>query len=156
MIGHRKGFVADSELSFLFVDPDEIFPFYELRAAAPELPGLVVNWEDGAYVREYQENLRRRIGAQLDTLILNGVPRAILGAWGCGCFKNDPHRVALTYRQEIEKRAAFFEHLVFPILSVRYSETANFQVFKEHLDGIKLGPEANKQMLADERPSPSM
>ncbi|MGM9452782.1 hypothetical protein ACTAZI_05530 [Legionella bozemanae] len=52
--------------------------------------------------------MRRRIAAQLDTLILVGQPNVILGAWGCGEFKNEPQLVAEIYAEEIGKRAHFF------------------------------------------------
>ncbi|CAM2968835.1 Uncharacterized protein conserved in bacteria [Legionella steigerwaltii] len=133
----KTTFTADSKLSYLFLPKEKIFPFYEIRSAAPELIGKRVDLSDKNALSEYTQDLSRRIGAQLDTLILKGKTDAILGAWGCGSFKNNPEIVAQTYREEIEKRAEHFQHIVFPIIDTEHA--ANFQIFKKHLDGLKLG-----------------
>ncbi|QLZ68548.1 hypothetical protein FOLKNPGA_01327 [Legionella sp. PC1000] len=138
----KKQFTADSILSYTFLPKDRIFPFYELRAAAPELVGKEINLENKDFLNQYTSDLRRRIGAQLDTLILKGKTDAILGAWGCGSFKNKPDIVARIYRDEIEKRAKHFQHIVFPIIDTQYE--ANYPVFKQYLDGLKLGNSAGK------------
>ncbi|WP_454783240.1 poly(ADP-ribose) glycohydrolase domain-containing protein [Legionella sp. WA2022007384] len=133
----RKQFTADSALSYSFLPKNKIFPFYELRAAAPELIDRKIDFKDEHSVKEYTQDLSRRIGAQLDTLILKGKTDAIMGAWGCGSFKNDPEIVAKIYCEEIGKRAQHFQHIVFPIIDIENGP--NFQVFKKHLDGVKLG-----------------
>lgn len=81
--------------------------------------------------------MRRRISSQLDTLIIANQPNAILGAWGCGEFHNEPELVSDIYREEIERRSSFFKHLMFPILDMRSAR--NFEVFEKALKGIKLG-----------------
>ncbi|KTD67229.1 MULTISPECIES: poly(ADP-ribose) glycohydrolase domain-containing protein [Legionella] len=136
----KHAFVADADLSYQFLPKNRIFPFYELRSAAPELIGKTIEPSD----KLYAEDLSRRVGAQLDTLILKGKTDAILGAWGCGSFKNYPDIVAQVYREEIEKRAGNFQHIVFPIIDTEHE--ANFEIFKKHLDGLKLG--ASKSALS--------
>lgn len=130
--------VTQREYSYLPLPKDQIFPFYELRSAAPQLTGAE-NWEDATFVKLYEANVRQRIAAQLDTLILHGFPRVILGAWGCGAFKNSPRLIARIYREEIEKRANLFEHIDFPIISVRAKEDVTYSIFAEELHGLKLG-----------------
>ncbi|CAM2735602.1 Uncharacterized protein conserved in bacteria [Legionella steigerwaltii] len=128
--------IADSTLSYSFLHPSSIFPFFELRSAAPEFviePHALAPKE----LAQYTADLRRRIAAQLDTLILEGKTHVILGAWGCGAFKNDPTIVAQIYHEEIEKRAHFFDHIVFPILNTGSHD--NYTVFDDCLDGMKLG-----------------
>ena len=140
--GSKPKLSVESTLSFLFSSKKEIFPFYDFRSAAPDLSALNIDWRNEAFVSAYQKDLARRIGAQLDTLILHNTPRAILGALGCGCYKNPPELVAEVYRQEIHKRAAFFEHLVFAIKMTSYDESHNFSVFREKLQGLPLGKKA--------------
>lgn len=146
----RRQFIADSKLSYAFLPKEKIFPFYELRSAAPELVGRKIDLKDESSVRKYTQDLSRRIGAQLDTLILKGKTDAILGAWGCGSFKNNPDLVARIYREEIEKRAQHFQHIVFPIIDTE--DTANFHVFKKHLDGLTLGNLAGKSIVKTTAP----
>ncbi|KTD42867.1 poly(ADP-ribose) glycohydrolase domain-containing protein [Legionella parisiensis] len=130
-----SGRIADSGLSYTFLPQSDIFPFYELRSAAPEL-STEPHALDPETMGPYRADLRRRIAAQLDTLILEGQHNVILGAWGCGEFKNDPKIVAQIYSEEIEKRAHFFDHIVFPILNMGHD---NHAIFAQHLDGMRLG-----------------
>ena len=51
---------------------------------------------------------QRRIAAQLDTLIAHQVRYAVLGAFGCGAFRNPSAAVAKLYREEIERRSGHF------------------------------------------------
>jgi hypothetical protein len=127
---------ADTDMSFDFLSLRDVFPFYEIRSSAPLIQHGQHEWNLDP--KKYKDELRRRIAAQLDTLVLHGFKHAILGAWGCGCFKNDPATVADVYRDEIEKRAHYFTHLVFPIFHKVGSESGNFGVFKDRLDGIIL------------------
>ncbi|MCW8470481.1 DUF2263 domain-containing protein [Fluoribacter gormanii] len=129
-------YIADSDLSYAFLPESDIFPFYELRSAAPQLSSTP-HALDLETKEQYIADLRRRIAAQLDTLILAKQPNAILGAWGCGEFKNDPEIVAKVYSEEIEKRAHFFDHLVFPIINT--GSHNNYAIFNQQLTGIKLG-----------------
>jgi hypothetical protein len=96
--------LSRDDLGYAWLDEDEVFPFYELRAAAQD----VVFDESEA---------RRRITAQLDTLVEAGVRHAVLGAHGCGVFANPPDVVARLYRREVDRRAASFDCLVFAILN---------------------------------------
>ncbi|CAM2735279.1 Uncharacterized protein conserved in bacteria [Legionella steigerwaltii] len=128
--------IPDSDRSYSFLHPSDIFPFYEFRSAAPDL-NAEPHALDSESLKQYTADLRRRIAAQLDTLILEGKAHVILGAWGCGAFKNDPSIVAEIYGEEIEKRARFFEHIMFPILNT--SSYDNYAIFDKCLTGMKLG-----------------
>tara|TARA_R110002126_G_scaffold272886_1_gene417190 strand:+ start:114294 stop:115397 length:1104 start_codon:yes stop_codon:yes gene_type:complete len=128
----------DENRSYSFLPPEEIFPFYELRSAAPILPSEGHTFAQKAF-DAYQTNLRQRIASQLDTLILEEKTHVVLGAWGCGVFKNNPKLVAQIYREEIEKRADFFEHMMFAIINT--GSTDKYKIFKQQLDNIKLGAE---------------
>ncbi len=128
--------VPHPELSYRFLPPEDIFPFCELRSAAPELRSRSEAWNKPGF-DQYKSDLRRRIASQLDTLILEGQAYVILGAWGCGEFKNDPTVVAQIYAEEIEQRANFFEHIVFAIIN-RPHVNHNFEVFQQKLLGMNL------------------
>lgn len=120
----------DRLLSYSFLPAQEIFPFYELRSAAP-----MFDPKDPLL----KEQLRQGIASQLDTLILEGQKHVVLGAWGCGVFKNDPELVAQIYREEIEKRADFFEHIIFAVLNS--SGYDKHTIFERKLSQIRLGPD---------------
>lgn len=139
----KNNFFADHSLSFDHLSESKIFPFYELRSAAPDLSGTKVDWQDPNFLESYIKTTRREIAAQLDTLILAGIPNVILGAWGCGSFKNNPEIISKIYREEIEKRGECFQHIIFSILNTRgYSESFSF--FQKELGGLKLDYSPNQ------------
>jgi hypothetical protein len=99
------------DLGYAWLADSEIFPFYELRAAAQDL-------RDN---REFDiDDARKRISAQLDTLRSYRLRHVILGAFGCGAFRNPAAIVARLYREEIEKRADDFAVITFAIFSAGY------------------------------------
>ena len=99
------------DLGYAWLGAEDAFPFYELRAAAQDP-------SDGKPFTE--EEARRRIVAQLDTLIDNEVRHAVLGAHGCGAFGNPPEVIARVYREELMTRAAAFLCVAFAIHNSGY------------------------------------
>ena len=117
---------SSADLGYAWLAHDEIFPFFELRAAARDL-------RDGS---EFDSvDARRRIGAQLDTLTRHGVRHAVLSAFGCGAFCNPADEVAQIYREELERRRASFSLVAFAIFAPGYGPdnyTPFAEVFAEH------------------------
>ncbi|MFG2972343.1 TIGR02452 family protein [Streptomyces sp. NPDC048331] len=61
--------------------------------------------------------LARRAELVLEVAALHGYRRLVLGAWGCGVFRNDPEQVAEAFRGLLADRfAGVFERVVFGIL----------------------------------------
>ncbi|WP_437085688.1 TIGR02452 family protein [Streptomyces sp. enrichment culture] len=61
--------------------------------------------------------LARRAERVLETAALHGYRRLVLGAWGCGVFRNDPTEVAEAFHALLTGRfAGVFERVVFGIL----------------------------------------
>lgn len=111
-------------LGYPFLETDQVFPFFELRAAAQDLRGKYDN--DKFDVRECQ----RRVDAQMNTLIDAGVRHAILSAFGCGAFQNPADKVAAAYRASIEERKNHFDVIVFAIFHAGYGPD-NFKPFQD-------------------------
>jgi len=107
------------DLGYPWLPDDQVFPFFELRAAACDL-------RDGSAFDP--DAARRRISAQLDTLRAHHIRHAVLGAFGCGAFLNPAQHVAQIYYEEILARAADFSVIAFPIISAGYGPD-NFQPF---------------------------
>ena len=99
------------DLGYPWLPVDQVFPFFELRAAAQDLRGGRIF--DPA-------EARRRIVAQLDTLRDHDVRYAVLGAFGCGAFRNPSLQVAKIYRDELQTRARDFSLVAFAIFSAGY------------------------------------
>ena len=102
---------AREDLGYAWLPDDEVFPFYELRAAAVDL-------SDGR--RFDPAAARARIDAQLDTLLDAGVRHVVLSAFGCGAFLNPADEVARIYRAALDGRANGFERVVFAIFDPGY------------------------------------
>ena len=92
-------------LGYDWISENQIFPFYELRSAAFDLRTRSFNGEE----------MTRRIAAQLDTLIEQKVRHVVLGAFGCGAFRNPASEVAAIYQTEINDRCGNFDVLAFAI-----------------------------------------
>lgn len=61
--------------------------------------------------------LARRAELVLEVATLHGYRRLVLGAWGCGVFRNDPAQVAEAFRSLLAGRfAGVFDQVVFGIL----------------------------------------
>jgi hypothetical protein len=112
-----------TDLGYPWLSDDQVFPFFELRAAAQDL-------RDGSDFDP--DDARRRISAQLNTLCARGIRHVVLGAFGCGAFRNPAHRVAQIYSEEITARAAYFSVVGFAIFSAGYGPD-NYTPFAEAL-----------------------
>lgn len=99
------------DLGYPWLPEDQVFPFFELRAAAQDL-------RDGSPFDE--ADARRRIAAQLDTLRSRGVRHAVLSAFGCGAFRNPADRVAHLYREELMTRERDLVLVAFAIFAPGY------------------------------------
>ena len=87
-----------------------------ITAPAPNA-GAVANNEPER-LGEVEPVLRRRAAFVLHVAALNGVRRLVLGAWGCGVFRNDPKMVAAAFRDLLRGPGSYsraFDEVVFAI-----------------------------------------
>ncbi|MCH0556823.1 TIGR02452 family protein [Streptomyces sp. MUM 16J] len=88
-----------------------------LTAAAPNAG--VVRRTAPERVAELPGALVRRAERVLQTAALHGYRRLVLGAWGCGVFRNDPAQVADAFRRLLGPGGRFarsFDQVVFGVL----------------------------------------
>jgi len=79
--------------------------------------------------------IRRRISRVLDACIENGAVNVVLGAWGCGAFRNPPKIVAQAMMDEMADKYTFsFKNIVFAVYAREY-EQENYNAFAETLKG---------------------
>jgi hypothetical protein len=102
---------ARGDLGYSWLADDQVFPFFELRAAAQDL-------RDGSHFDPAEA--RRRVVAQLDTMRRHAVRHAVLSAFGCGAFQNPADQVARIYREELVAREAEFSIVAFAIFAPGY------------------------------------
>ncbi len=111
------------DLGYPWLTDNQIFPFFELRAAAQDL-------RDGSGFDV--SDARRRVAAQLDTLNRHEIRHAVLSAFGCGAFRNPTQQVARIYREELAAREADFSLVAFAIFAPGYGPD-NYTPFAEEL-----------------------
>jgi len=109
----------EADLGYPWLSEEDVFPFYELKAAAMDL-------RDGAPFDPVRCALR--FNALLDTLKDAGQRVAVLGAHGCGAFLNPSERVADCFAQVLDGRREDFDLIVFAIFHAGYGPS-NFEPF---------------------------
>ncbi|WP_019631303.1 TIGR02452 family protein [Actinomadura atramentaria] len=85
-----------------------------LTSAAPNRGAI----RDADHAARVPAALARRASAVLAVAAARGHGRLVLGAWGCGVFRNDPAEVAGVFADLLRPGGAFhdrFEHVVFAV-----------------------------------------
>ena len=117
-------------------DPHTLFLASVITAPAPNA-GVVLSREPDALTK-IEAALRRRAGLVLAVAAANGHRTILLGAWGCGVFRNDPALVAdaFGYWLESDKFAGAFDRAVFAIFD-RSKDRATLAAFKQRFTGVE-------------------
>lgn len=68
----------------------------------------------------------------LEAAAANGADAVILGAFGCGAFRNDPNVVAKAYASLLDEFKGVFDEIVFAVYCAP-NDTKNFDIFKKNL-----------------------
>jgi uncharacterized protein (TIGR02452 family) len=98
-----------------------------VTCAAPNQSGIRIPDE------ELSQIIRRRTNIILNACATNGADIVVLGAWGCGAFRNPPTVVAKAIFDEIrENYLRRFEQIVFAVY-YRGGEIANYNAFNNEL-----------------------
>ncbi len=102
-----------------------------VTAPAPNRGALEQNTP--SLVSEIESVFRNRIRGVLAVMAENGHRNLVLGAWGCGVFRNDPSEVAKWFHDAIEKDGwkSRFDRIRFGVLDRR--DCGTFQAFEEEL-----------------------
>jgi uncharacterized protein (TIGR02452 family) len=113
------------------------YPVSFLTSPAPNAGELLRR--DPAARHEIPQILRRRAGRVLAVAAHHGARQLVLGAWGCGVFRNDPNEVADAFHAELAGDGAFaaaFERVVFAVWD-RSADSVNRAAFAD-----RFGPAA--------------
>jgi len=93
---------------------DEPYDVAFLTSPAPNRGAI----RDPAQAERIPAVLRLRARKVLAVALANGHDRLVLGAWGCGVFRNDPAEVAEAFAEPLRPGGEFagrFEHVVFAV-----------------------------------------
>jgi len=114
--------------------PDTVFLASVITAPAPNA-GVVLARDPDA-LPELEAALRRRAGLVLAVAADNGHRTVLLGAWGCGVFRNDPVLVADAFGSWLESArfAGVFDRVVFAIYDSS-KQQATLSAFRQRFTG---------------------
>ncbi|MEU7861042.1 TIGR02452 family protein [Nonomuraea sp. NPDC049141] len=118
----------------------EPYPVSFLTCPAPNA-GQVLRREPSARNR-IQRVLYQRAERVLAVAAHHGARQLVLGAWGCGVFRNDPHQVADAFHHHLTAGAAFstvFERVVFAVWD-RSPDSANRAAFADRFTTVEEPP----------------
>lgn len=94
-----------------------------ITCAAPNLNNIEISEEELLALHE------KRARAILNVARFYDNKNIILGAFGCGSFKNDPNIVAKAYKNVLDEYMHSFENIEFAIYS--HNDTVNYDAFKK-------------------------
>lgn len=80
---------------------------------------------------EDRETMEQKIDLIFRYGVLEKYDTLVLGALGCGAFRNPPEQVALMFKAALEKYRKFFDNIVFAVLSTGNNE--NYDIFSQVL-----------------------
>lgn len=128
---HDATFVKSSTFKPISIKADVI------TIAAPN-----VNKENKYYTPKdffkysYEEQIKIKIDEMFYSAHNFNCKNIILGAWGCGVFKNDPKVIAEAFKKALEQKRYMFNNVVFAIINDRNSVGNNYQIFKDTFNGM--------------------
>ena len=121
---------------------DEWFVTDVITCAAPNLRGTTSNLSnpdasrtDGVPLTRIYDIHRQRARHLLTVAAHEGVSCLVLGAFGCGAFRNDPYLVASAWHDPIEELRHHFDLIEFAVFHMPY-ETENYEAFRDELDSL--------------------
>ncbi|MBG6105731.1 uncharacterized protein (TIGR02452 family) [Micromonospora vinacea] len=112
-----------------------------LTAAAPNLGAILRNQPE--HVADVPAVLARRARRVLEVAAAHGQRTLVLGAWGCGVFRNDPATVAETFADAL-REVDRFDHVVFAIRD-NLPGTPVYRTFAEHFPGTAADPAVDSE-----------
>jgi len=117
-------------------DEDRLLPQYYTSAfiTAPAVNAGVVRERGQADEQQIESVMKERIRYILDVAAVNGHRTLVLGAYGCGVFRNDPADVARYFHEVLvqENFMQSFERIVFAVLD-RSTGQRTIKAFQERL-----------------------
>lgn len=115
-------FKGDSDLTLM--KKSDWFSVDVLTCAAPDLNDVDLSGDEIFALHE------KRWSKILSVAKENGVDSLVLGAFGCGAFRNPPQIVAQAAKKALKKYRGAFKTIEFAIKCVRDKDSANYEAFK--------------------------
>lgn len=112
-------------------------PVFASVITAPAPNAGAIEQNEPGNLPKVAPTLKRRTELVLSIALARAVERLVLGAWGCGVFRNDPRTVANTFARFLKPPGQFagaFAEVVFAVFD-RTEDSATYQAFAEVFKG---------------------
>lgn len=86
---------------------------------------------DGLMVDKFANETRRKIDSMFEECLSQGCHNLVLGALGCGAFRNPPAQVAQIFNDALSHYRYKFDNIIFAIIDNDYTD--NYGVFSDVL-----------------------
>jgi uncharacterized protein (TIGR02452 family) len=83
---------------------------------------------------DYLEVTRLKVRLILALAQRHKVENLVLGAWGCGVFRNEPQTIATLFKEELTDYQGYFQNVCFAVINDHNSVANNYDIFKRVLD----------------------
>jgi len=99
-----------------------------ITCAAPILNDGDLEW----YRDDYDAIINMKIEIILNAALKVNANILILGAWGCGVYKNDPTFIATKFKEHLDKenRRYCYDKVLFAVINDQNSVGNNYEIFK--------------------------
>jgi uncharacterized protein (TIGR02452 family) len=120
-------------------------PVYCAFITAPAVNAGVVLQRDPSRRREIRSTMAARVDRVLAIAASKGHDALILGAWGCGVFRNDPQEIAELFRDALAgPYGGVFSRIVFAIIN-RSAEQSPFEVFQSIFSEMEIAGRSSER-----------
>jgi uncharacterized protein (TIGR02452 family) len=104
-----------------------------ITIAAVNLNTIHVDGNDSLNKEMYRVTMYEKMHAIFKAAIENKCDNIILGAWGCGVFKNDPNEVVMCFNEVTINYKHYFKNIIFAVINDKNSVANNYQIFKDKI-----------------------
>jgi uncharacterized protein (TIGR02452 family) len=143
---HMKSCLYSDDILFshlvpVFRDDADVLldaPYTVSIITAPAVNAGVVRQRGGPDVDKIEATMKGRVEKILSLAVIYSQQTLVLGAWGCGVFKNSPSEVANYFKYFLQEAGTFrgaFQKVIFAIYD-RSPKQTTLHAFKNILDGI--------------------
>jgi uncharacterized protein (TIGR02452 family) len=123
---YTKSAIFFKDFNYNYITPTEVDV---ITIPAININGLVIT-----DFEKYTKTNKDKIRLMLSLAIKNEVKNIILGAWGCGVFKNWPVQIATFFKEVLDEGYnSYFDNVVFAIINDHNSVDNNLEIFKSIL-----------------------
>jgi uncharacterized protein (TIGR02452 family) len=136
-LGINEGLYTTDAIFFKDKDYNLIDPF---KVDVITVPALNLNnsakYDNLNLVSDYDKITKDKIRLMFYLAKKNGCENIILGAWGCGVFKNNPVDIARLFEEVMYERksdySSSFKNIIFAVINDHNSVSDNFDVFLKY------------------------